>query len=899
VTFVKPIIFTEAVKRLGSRTPIAKALTSKEWADVPTALRNRAFFSANVEDARFLAEMQGFLDDFLTGAREEVTTPSGEKTTALKVGSRAQFVKLAREAAIRAGVPVPDEWRGGMRDITSSARLNLIFDVQTQSAQAYGDWKQGMQEDVLNAFPASRFIRVVDVSKPRSLHIQNTGVVRMKTDLGFWLAMNSPTLGGFGVPHGPWGYNSGMGVEDVSRKDAEALGLVKPGERLKSAEQGFAEHLKASVTNLDPQLQEFLKQKLGDSVKFQDGAAWWKGNMASKREAGIEPKPRKPVDPLAFPESLDQVETVKKLGGSTGAELVKHKKTGTLFVRKSGNSADHIREEFEADEIYRKLGVNVPEARLFNADGPAPVKLARYIEGKTLGTLPAKEQKAVIAALREDFAADAWLGNWDVGGTGLDNVLVDKDGKAWRIDNGGSLRFRAQGAKKEAAEWNEWPSDVWTMRDSAKYPVPGKLFGGMSIYDVSRSAAKLEAKVADALASAPVELRATLASRWNQIKAIADKAAEYERTKFTAPYADEVTRWAMELRKSKVFERLSVELKQAKEGDYVLKDENGIPFDHLRTQKGAKVADESQNFFDIISQAAKTVNAHHAKGDTSYNAGKLSNAAALKAPLEKIVATGSDNQKAMAGHYLAALTEIEKAKGDLKASVPFVTKHTMPAEGLKSGRSVISEFAEWMGANGGDWSIVSSWASGQAGSSGSAESKALKRFLMEHLEGATASDFYRAPGPAELAARRKAHGDKYDRTMLQFQAFVQEVLGRLEFPANDRLAKSVRLLRTETSSTAVPFAVGTTGDYVRGVNESGSIFAPVFSGTRTVTVVPHTRITSLYFFERTPGSGGDFLLGDSENEATYIAWGLKVLNLGKDPKNTAIKIGKTRKDWEL
>lgn len=897
-----PHPFAEARSKLGQRSPIALALSSSEWADVPVALRERAFFSAHVENARFLERTQGLLDDFLSGAREEVTRQDGTKVSALKVGSRAQFVDLVRRHAIEEGIPVPEEWRGTIRDITNSNRLALIFDIQTQSAQEFGSWKQGMNPDVLNEFPANRFIREVDVAQPRALHVQNTGVVRLKTDLPFWLTMNSRDLGGFGVPWGPWGFGSGMGVEDVDRTEAEALGLVKPGQRLAPVEKDFNDHLKASVTNLSPEIQEFLRQKLGDSVKFQDGAVWWKGDRASKRDAGVAPVPRKkaaPIDPNAFPERLDTLVPVRRLGGSTGAELVRDPLTGQLFVRKEGNSPDHVREEFAADQVYRALGVNVPEARLYD-DGKRPVKLARFIEGRTLGSLPPSELEAAILKLRDQFAADAWMGNWDVAGTGLDNVLVDEAGTPWRIDNGGSLRFRAQGARKTAEEWNDWPTDLWTMRDAAKFPVPGKVFGGMPIFDVSKGIRGLDGRISAAIQAAPAELQPVLGFRWEQMRQIAAKALDYQSTQFTASYSDEVTRWMMELRKSGVFDRLSSELRQGKAGDYVLNDENGVPFDHLRTQKGQKHADPSENFFLVVSEAAKTINGHHFKGDTAYNQGKLSNAAALAPELKKLSISGNPQQKAMAAHYLGVLEGIESAKGNPGTKVPFVTKFELKSTASKAQRSVISEFADWMSKNGGDWSIVSQWAGDQAGSSKSNGSQALKRLLLDNLVGASESDFWDPPAAKNLAAMRKAHGDRYDRSMLMFQAFVQEVLGRLQFPGNDRNARSVRILRTETNAGAVPIPVGKVGTYKRGVNESGSLFYPVFTGARTITVVPHTRITSLYFFERTPGAGGDFLLGDMENEATYIGWGLRVLNLGVLPKERVpTKIGSTRKEWEL
>ncbi len=282
--FVAPIPFKEAEQRLGQKTIVSVGLNTEGWRQIPLALRDRALFSAQIENVKFLQRMRELLNDFVTGAREEIILPDGSKTTALKVGSRAQFIELAREAAIAEGLgdQVDPDHSGTVRDITSAARLGLVFDVQTQSAHDYGSWKQGMQPDVLAEFPAQRFIREVDVTTPRPLHLENEGVIRLKTDLGFWLSMNSPSIGGFGVPWGPWGFNSGMGVEDVDRDAAEAEGLIEPGEPITPAELEFNSHLKASVQGLSPDLIARLRATFGDQVEMRGGEIRWVGKSAGQ-----------------------------------------------------------------------------------------------------------------------------------------------------------------------------------------------------------------------------------------------------------------------------------------------------------------------------------------------------------------------------------------------------------------------------------------------------------------------------------------------------------------------------------------------------------------------------------------------------------------------------------------
>jgi hypothetical protein len=127
---------------------------------------------------------------------------------------------------------------------------------------------------------------------------------------------------------------------------------------------------------------------------------------------------------------------------------------------------------------------------------------------------------------------------------------------------------------------------------------------------------------------------------------------------------------------------------------------------------------------------------------------------------------------------------------------------------------------------------------------------------------------------------------------------MQEVLGKVAFPGNDRQARLLRVIRCESRKSVVPFGTGQSGVYPRGVNESGSLYTPFdASGAQTVTAVPHPRITSLYFVEQVPGSGATFLYGDHENEVTYMAHGLRAKNIGtKSPQATPSEDHTT---WEI
>lgn len=273
--FITPLPFQEAIDKLGAKSLIGSTLTSEQWSRVPIALRERAFFSSQIESVRFLQRARDSIADFLSSAREEVTLPDGTKTTMLKTGSRQAFIKQQQDFAIAEGMgPLDPIHTGTIKDIRTEKRLGLIFDTQTRQAQDYGNWQQGQDVDVLNFFPAQRFVRERQVKEPRDLHHLHEGEVQLKTDLRFWTALNRD----FHVPWGPWGWGCGHDVEDVERDEAERLGLIKPGQHLQPATKDFNDHLEASTQHLDPDLVQHLKDTFGDQVQISGDTAKWKGS---------------------------------------------------------------------------------------------------------------------------------------------------------------------------------------------------------------------------------------------------------------------------------------------------------------------------------------------------------------------------------------------------------------------------------------------------------------------------------------------------------------------------------------------------------------------------------------------------------------------------------------------
>lgn len=144
---------------------------------------------------------------------------------------------------------------------------------------------------------------------------------------------------------------------------------------------------------------------------------------------------------------------------------------GSRWYVKAQKSAEHAQNERLAAALYGAADVAVPE--LFVGSGtpglPDGVQTAtRYLDGalqdlrlRTLG----EGDQTYLARIREGFAVDALLANWDVAGEnpagGWDNIVSVGD-TPWRIDVGGALAFRGLGKPKGDAfgpsvtEWDKF-----------------------------------------------------------------------------------------------------------------------------------------------------------------------------------------------------------------------------------------------------------------------------------------------------------------------------------------------------------------------------------------------------------------------------------------------------------
>jgi hypothetical protein len=239
-----------------------------EWAGVPLELRRRAFFSAAVEDARFLSESRAGVEALLRGGRDPATGQllrRDELITALRA--------LARERGLGDGA-------GGLTDPASAERAALVVDTNVAMASGYARFRRASTGGALLAFPAMELVRVRRSAEPRDWSARWAaaggdlfgGRMAARKDSGVWTALSR-----FGQPYPPFDFGSGMGVRDISRREALALGVIAPGDELEDPVEGFNARLEASVADLPEGAVSALVGLFGGQVEASGGSVRWKG----------------------------------------------------------------------------------------------------------------------------------------------------------------------------------------------------------------------------------------------------------------------------------------------------------------------------------------------------------------------------------------------------------------------------------------------------------------------------------------------------------------------------------------------------------------------------------------------------------------------------------------------
>lgn len=221
-------------------------------------------------------------------------------------------------------------------------------------------------------------------------------------------------------------------------------------------------------------------------------------NLLAKTKANKANKAKKPSKakaaavpaqeaPKPLEKSIESMNSWKQVGPQAGSNPGGRFKdeNGVEWYCKFPSDPDIAKSEVLAANLYAAAGVAAQDAKLVEKDGKLAIA-SRWIDIKKASPDELKSVDGVASG----FAVDAWLANWDVVGMGYDNLQVGADGKAVRIDAGGSLTYRAQGEKKA---FGGTVAELDSMRDAKINPQSAAVFSGLTNADITASVAKVAA----------------------------------------------------------------------------------------------------------------------------------------------------------------------------------------------------------------------------------------------------------------------------------------------------------------------------------------------------------------------------------------------------------------------
>lgn len=199
-------------------------------------------------------------------------------------------------------------------------------------------------------------------------------------------------------------------------------------------------------------------------------------NLPTPPPVGTATATAKPIIPTDS--ATLRIDDFKKVGGKLGSNeggTYVNKLTGEQFYIKMPDDIAKAQNEVMATELYKLAGIEHADIRLIDLGSGKWGVASKWIDG--LAEDAAALRAGKVAGVYEGYGVDAWLANWDVVGLGYDNMKVLNGVKAIRVDPGGALFYRAQGALKP---FGEEVLELKTLLDEGVNPQSAAVFKGMT-----------------------------------------------------------------------------------------------------------------------------------------------------------------------------------------------------------------------------------------------------------------------------------------------------------------------------------------------------------------------------------------------------------------------------------
>ena len=252
---------------------VGSGLDSAGWSTIQAGIRDRAFFSSQVNQAKIVYAMRKNVADLVGG---------GKSPSEVRRDLRAYLDSIGYDAG---------EERGTIKDLMTKARLDVMMKTNADQAKGYASHLRATTAGAILAFPAYELIRVQQRKMPRDWHSRwikaanAVGWDGVAKDTDRMIALKtSPVwsqLSRFGNPFPPFDFNSGMGVRDVPKSVCREIGLLGKDEQPDiPPPPDFNGNLQAQIPmrNDDPEAIR-LKKIFGDQIRFDGDTVHWQGEL--------------------------------------------------------------------------------------------------------------------------------------------------------------------------------------------------------------------------------------------------------------------------------------------------------------------------------------------------------------------------------------------------------------------------------------------------------------------------------------------------------------------------------------------------------------------------------------------------------------------------------------------
>lgn len=251
-----------AIEEFAAKTEVPSWARTADWQDVPAMIRRRSFFSAAVEDARALSAERKAVADLLQG-----TSKDGKiyrRDTAI-----TELQAMMQRRGLDTGAP------DALTNPAATKRIALVLDTNMDQAREYARFKRSSSGGALLAFPAQELVRERPSAEPRDWQARwtaaggtlvNRRMIALKTS-PVWIEISR-----FGTPYPPFDFNSGMGIKNISRREAISLGIMAADWQPEADPvKDFNAEVEADVSAVHPDLLDSLASLFSDAVKIVDG----------------------------------------------------------------------------------------------------------------------------------------------------------------------------------------------------------------------------------------------------------------------------------------------------------------------------------------------------------------------------------------------------------------------------------------------------------------------------------------------------------------------------------------------------------------------------------------------------------------------------------------------------